>query len=171
MNRLIIYNKREGKEDSMMKLLEKLKNRKSNNKGFSLVELIIVIAIMAILIGIVGTQVVPYLNKSKVSKDRELMNSFSTAAMTAYSSNADKVSASGTLTVLVYGTNSDATAATLATEIQKLTYDNKTTIAGKFTSNQCKGKVNDIKVTYNFTSKTITVEVLDSAGATIDIKL
>ncbi|MEE1077559.1 MAG: type II secretion system protein [Agathobacter sp.] len=154
----------------MMKLLEKLKNRKSNNKGFSLVELIIVIAIMAILIGIVGTQVVPYLNKSKVSKDRELMNSFSTAAMTAYSSNADKVSASGTLTVLVYGTNSDATAATLATEIQKLTYDNKTTIAGKFTSNQCKEKVNDIKVTYNFTSKTITVEVLDSAGATIDIE-
>ena len=60
----------------MMKLLEKLKNRKSNNKGFSLVELIIVIAIMAILIGIVGTQVVPYIEKSKESKDLQLVNSY-----------------------------------------------------------------------------------------------
>ncbi|MBQ6094530.1 MAG: prepilin-type N-terminal cleavage/methylation domain-containing protein, partial [Lachnospiraceae bacterium] len=35
--------------------------KKLNNKGFSLVELIIVIAIMAILVGVVGTQVIPYL--------------------------------------------------------------------------------------------------------------
>ena len=31
--------------------------KKINNKGFSLVELIIVIAIMAILVGIVGTSI------------------------------------------------------------------------------------------------------------------
>ena len=43
---------------------EEAKNtKKLDNKGFSLIELIIVIAIMAILIGIVGTQVVPYIEK------------------------------------------------------------------------------------------------------------
>ena len=39
--------------------------KKLNNKGFSLVELIIVIAIMAILVGVVGTQVIPYLERSR----------------------------------------------------------------------------------------------------------
>lgn len=42
--------------------------KKINNKGFSLVELIIVIAIMAILVGIVGTQVLPYIDKAKKRK-------------------------------------------------------------------------------------------------------
>jgi type IV pilus assembly protein PilA len=54
----------------------KAKNEKKDNKGFSLVELIIVIAIMAILVGIVGTQVIPYINKSKEAKDFQIINSF-----------------------------------------------------------------------------------------------
>ncbi|MDQ9827142.1 type II secretion system protein, partial [Acinetobacter sp. 163] len=66
-----------------------MKKAKRDNKGFSLVELIIVIAIMAILVGIVGTQVVPYLSKSKVAKDQQVLNSVNTAAVTAYSENAD----------------------------------------------------------------------------------
>ncbi|MBO6299972.1 MAG: type II secretion system protein [Lachnospiraceae bacterium] len=40
-----------------------------NNKGFSLVELIIVIAIMAILVGIVAPQLIKYIEKAKVSTD------------------------------------------------------------------------------------------------------
>ncbi|MBR1470900.1 MAG: prepilin-type N-terminal cleavage/methylation domain-containing protein [Lachnospiraceae bacterium] len=42
---------------------------KKNNKGFSLVELIIVIAIMAILVGIIAPQLLKYIEKSKVSTD------------------------------------------------------------------------------------------------------
>ena len=43
--------------------------KKMNNKGFSLVELIIVIAIMAVLVGILAPQYLKYVNNSKVSTD------------------------------------------------------------------------------------------------------
>lgn len=45
------------------------KQKSLNNKGFSLVELIIVIAIMAVLIGVLAPQYIGYVNKSKVSTD------------------------------------------------------------------------------------------------------
>ena len=61
---------------------------KKDNKGFSLVELIIVIAIMAILVGIVGSQVLPYLTKSREAKDQQIVSSWVTAALSAYSANA-----------------------------------------------------------------------------------
>ncbi len=83
----------------MNKFQKKLANRKKDNKGFSLVELIIVIAIMAILVGIVGTQVIPYISKSKVAKDQQVLNSISTAAVTAYSENADKITSDATITI------------------------------------------------------------------------
>lgn len=40
-----------------------------NNKGFSLVELIIVIAIMAVLIGVMAPQYIKYVEKSRISTD------------------------------------------------------------------------------------------------------
>lgn len=42
-----------------------------NQKGFSLVELIIVIAIMAILLGVLAPQYVKYVEKSREAKDEE----------------------------------------------------------------------------------------------------
>ena len=46
-----------------------LKEKKLNNKGFSLVELIIVIAIMAVLIGVLAPQYLKYVEKSRRSSD------------------------------------------------------------------------------------------------------
>lgn len=43
--------------------------KKTNNKGFSLVELIIVIAIMAVLIGVMAPQFMKYVERSRKSTD------------------------------------------------------------------------------------------------------
>jgi type IV pilus assembly protein PilA len=42
---------------------------KKNNKGFSLVELIIVIAIMAVLVGVLAPQFIKYVEQSRRSRD------------------------------------------------------------------------------------------------------
>lgn len=88
-----------------MNLLKKLYDmrdkKKADNKGFSLVELIIVIAIMAILVGIVGTQVIPYIEKSRKAKDTQILSGLCTDATTAYGSTAAKLNAKETYTITI----------------------------------------------------------------------
>ena len=71
-----------------MKMLEKLQKRlqegKKDNKGFSLVELIIVIAIMAILVGIVGMTVIPQIENSRKATDEQVLSALVTEAMESY---------------------------------------------------------------------------------------
>ena len=154
----------------IMEMLQnmKAKNEKKDNNGFSLVELIIVIAIMAILVGVVGTQVIPYINKSKESKDFQIISSYGTAAMTAYSSKADKVTVTPpdegdtTVTFKVYGTNAADPEKLLSQAIKDLTYAQFSDVHDKFKSD--KGQdISDIKITYNFTKKTITAQAVDSS--------
>ncbi len=54
-----------------------------NNKGFSLVELIIVIAIMAILVGVLAPNLIKQLEKAKVSSDLEMCDAVVKALSTA----------------------------------------------------------------------------------------
>lgn len=79
-------------------------NKKLDNKGFSLVELIIVIAIMAILVGVVGTQVIPYIEKSRRGKDQQLLSAYCTDTVAAASTVAAQLNPAADYTIKVaYG--------------------------------------------------------------------
>lgn len=58
------------------------KQKSLNNKGFSLVELIIVIAIMAVLVGVLAPQFMKYVERSRKSTDVQNVASIVTALET-----------------------------------------------------------------------------------------
>lgn len=61
---------------------QEMKKKEGKNKGFSLVELIVVIAIMAILAIVIAPQVMKYIGKSKDSVDNTNMTLYKSAATT-----------------------------------------------------------------------------------------
>ena len=83
------------------------KLQENDKKGFSLVELIIVMAIMAILVGIVASQVLPYMEKSRQSKDQQILSSLCTDITSAIAQSGESCTGgSTTLDSLASITNS-----------------------------------------------------------------
>lgn len=103
---------------------------KKNNKGFSLVELIIVIAIMAILAGALAPALIKYINKSRRSTDIQNADSLRTAVQTALSNPdaADGLTGdpvSFTSNDIANGTAGTGFDATFITEVQSVVGTNK----------------------------------------------
>lgn len=66
-----------------------MKERKLNNKGFSLVELIIVIAIMVILVVVIAPQYTKFVNNSRVSADVQTAQTIATTVDAAVAEGAN----------------------------------------------------------------------------------
>jgi len=114
-----------------MKKLQRLKSK----KGFSLVELLIVIAIMAVLVGVLAPQYIRYVERSRMSADVQTVNTIaSTIRMTTLDPMFDDIlptgddaaiiatwatntTTTGTLTITFDGTIDAADGTTLSNEI------------------------------------------------------
>lgn len=95
----------------MKKLQNKAQEAMKDNKGFSLVELIIVIAIMAILIGIVGMNVIPQINNARKATDAQVLSAMISEAMEVYTQVAQ---GTGTYTITVGNTSGQLADCTVA---------------------------------------------------------
>ncbi|MCM1210403.1 MAG: prepilin-type N-terminal cleavage/methylation domain-containing protein [Blautia sp.] len=73
--------------------------KEMNNKGFSLVELIIVIAIMVILVAVLAPQYLRYVEKSRVSTDTQTTVEFINAMQVAAADEDANLTTSETYTV------------------------------------------------------------------------
>ncbi len=151
-----------------------MKNQKRlDNKGFSLVELIVVIAIMAVLMGVLAPTLIGNIEKSRESTDLQNLDTIRGAAVTAMANEAaykDVMAAMGSNTKLVIDLGSSASAA--VTGIGPINGHNNfqdemntiitSSIAMK-SSAACKSG-NNVKIIIT-NSGNVTVAVVDSTGA------
>lgn len=88
-------------------VFKKLGKKQKNNKGFSLVELIVVIAIMAVLVGVLAPQLIKYVEKSREATDIQTCDNIATALKTYYADEEGAASVTVTLGKTELGTVAD----------------------------------------------------------------
>ena len=84
----------------------KFLNKKKDNKGFSLVELIIVVAIMAILVGLLAPQYLKYVEKSRKSADANNLDQM-VQAVQVYAADAEATLPAGGYKITIGKNNTD----------------------------------------------------------------
>lgn len=95
--------------------MKKMERKENANKGFSLVELIVVVAIMAVLVGILAPQYLRYVEKTRLQKDNSAIAEIANAMKIAATDEAvnKAIGDAGTTGLNVTITNSANNAATI----------------------------------------------------------
>lgn len=140
------------------------KQKSLTNKGFSLVELIIVIAIMAVLVGVLAPQYIKYVEKSRVSADAQQVEEF-TGAMTVLASDVD-VTLDSTKT---YTVTSDTTGKITISNDLKTIFDSLGSVDTaknySYKSTSYKAQAITISLAYDGTAKVWKVTVAGQPNA------
>lgn len=141
---------------------------KLNNKGFSLVELIVVIAIMAILVGVLAPSVLGQIDKAKQSKDKQTIETVVTAVATAYADQtitSGKPTSTGSVTAVSFGTSNAAyTGSGVETEFNSAVQQIVGYTAVALESNQFSGS--SVSIELNTTTGKVTATATNG-GTTI----
>ena len=103
----------------MLKFFNKKKN---DNKGFSLVELIIVVAIMAILVGLLAPQYLKYVEKSRKSADASNLDEM-VRAIQIYAADAEVTLPEDTYTITIGKDKTEVKATSNKAENKKVAED------------------------------------------------
>lgn len=130
-------------------------------EGFSLIELIIVIAIMAILIGVVALVVLPYLESSRESTDRAALNEVATAFKSAASVNSKYAT---TVNGMTTAKDSDSLDSDLKKKIESYLEKSLADTESGLSSANCTGK----KFYFQKSAKGYKVYIGDASGAAKD---
>lgn len=161
-----------------MERIQRIRKRadKLNDRGFSLIELIIVTAIMAVLVGVVGAQIIPYLENTRVGKDEQILSAYVTAGMSAYSFHADSAPNTGEMEVVITPGSSGGSdvytcseAQDIADEMKVLMGSNGTAVTAPSDTFYSKiyKRTAKIVLVYDFDHSTITAKVYDASDIQI----
>ena len=82
-------------------MLKVFNRKKKDNKGFTLIELVIVVAILAILVGILAPQYTKYVEKSRKAADASNLENLVTAFKTVASDGAEDHVDKGTYEIII----------------------------------------------------------------------
>ncbi len=136
----------------------KREQKSLTNKGFSLVELIIVVAIMAVLIGVLAPQYLRYVEKTRLQKDNTSISEV--ANVLKISSAEEKVISSFPASGATYEFDANGVLQLSTEGVTDLDNEVSATMKVadvKLTSNKYKGAYPTIKVQIDATTKIITV--------------
>ena len=126
--------------------------KKKNNKGFSLVELIVVIAIMAVLMVVLAPAMLRYVEKTRVQKDDSAVSEVANAAELALADETIYTAADGAATITITVEDGKNITAKAGTEnFEALAKDVKATVGEKidFVSKARNDKTATIQLTYD----------------------